>query len=186
MRGVKAKDLVALVDFIYLGEASIVQEQLERFLALTADLELKGLSGSSDKEAPAKRKSVTKVERSFKRNQQKKTVNKEKRVKEGKTSNVKFESNVDKVTVNPLDLKAKQTIRIDSDTMAKIDSYIERQSDQFACTKCDFTSTKKNHIREHVEKHIEDLTYLCNVCNRSFRSSNSLRNHDYRAHRRNC
>ena len=32
MRGVKAKDLTALVDFIYLGEASIVQEQLKRFL----------------------------------------------------------------------------------------------------------------------------------------------------------
>ena len=31
MRGIKAKDLIALVDFIYLGEASIFQDDLDVF-----------------------------------------------------------------------------------------------------------------------------------------------------------
>ena len=45
MRGVQAKDLEALVDFIYLGEANILQENLGSFLAIAEELKLKGLSG---------------------------------------------------------------------------------------------------------------------------------------------
>ena len=117
MRGVKAKDLVALVDFIYLGEASIVQEQLEGFLALAEELELKGLSGSVEEEAPAKRKSVTKVDKSLKQTQQRISANREKHVKEGEISNVKCSSNVDEVVVNTSDPRVKQTTCIDRDTM---------------------------------------------------------------------
>ena len=46
MRGLKAKDLVAIVDFIYHGEANIYQEDLDGFLALAEELQLKGLAGS--------------------------------------------------------------------------------------------------------------------------------------------
>ena len=48
MRGLKAKDLVAIVDFIYHGEASIFQEDLDGFLALAEELQLKGLAGSQN------------------------------------------------------------------------------------------------------------------------------------------
>ena len=48
MRGLKAKDLMAIVDFIYLGEANIYQEDLDGFLALAEELQLKGLNGSVD------------------------------------------------------------------------------------------------------------------------------------------
>ena len=46
MRGLQAKDLVAMVDFIYYGEANIYQEDLDGFLALAEELQLKGLSGT--------------------------------------------------------------------------------------------------------------------------------------------
>ena len=38
MRGIKAGDLVAIVDFIYHGEANIYQEDLDGFLALAEEL----------------------------------------------------------------------------------------------------------------------------------------------------
>ena len=46
MRGLKAKELFAVVDFIYHGEANIYQEDLDEFLALAEELQLKGLVGS--------------------------------------------------------------------------------------------------------------------------------------------
>ena len=46
MRGLKSKALVAIVDFIYHGEANVYQEDLEEFLKLAQELQLKGLSGS--------------------------------------------------------------------------------------------------------------------------------------------
>ena len=44
MRGVKAYELAAMMDFVYQGEANIFQDQLERFLALAEELELKASS----------------------------------------------------------------------------------------------------------------------------------------------
>ena len=46
MRGVNAKDLVAIVDYVYHGEAEVCKKDLDRFLALADSLQLKGLSGS--------------------------------------------------------------------------------------------------------------------------------------------
>ena len=44
MRRVKSDDLVALLDFLYFGQASVRQENLKEFLRLAEELEVKGLS----------------------------------------------------------------------------------------------------------------------------------------------
>ena len=44
MRGLKTRQLTTMVDFIYLGEVNIHQEDLEGFLLLAQELELKGLT----------------------------------------------------------------------------------------------------------------------------------------------
>ena len=47
MRGLKSEALVAMVDFLYYGEANVNQESLDVFLGLAEELKLKGLTGSS-------------------------------------------------------------------------------------------------------------------------------------------
>ena len=42
MRGVKAEELLAMLDFLYFGEASVNEESVEVFLGLAEELELKG------------------------------------------------------------------------------------------------------------------------------------------------
>ena len=44
MRGLKSEDLVAVVDYIYKGEADVFQENLDSFLSIAKDLQLKGLT----------------------------------------------------------------------------------------------------------------------------------------------
>ena len=44
MRRLKAKDLAAVVDFIYYGEAKIFQDDLNSFLAVAEELQLKGIT----------------------------------------------------------------------------------------------------------------------------------------------
>ncbi len=46
MRGMKAKDLIAIVDFIYYGEVSISDTDLSDFLAAANEFQLKGLTES--------------------------------------------------------------------------------------------------------------------------------------------
>ena len=48
MRGVTAEDLSAIVDFLYCGEANVFQENLNSFLSIAEDLQLKGLMGLID------------------------------------------------------------------------------------------------------------------------------------------
>ena len=45
MRGVKSENLLAIVDFLYTGEANVFQESLDSFLAIAEELRLKGLMG---------------------------------------------------------------------------------------------------------------------------------------------
>ena len=50
MRGLRSEDLVAIVDFLYHGEANVFQENLDSFLALAEELRLKGLTGGAEAE----------------------------------------------------------------------------------------------------------------------------------------
>ena len=43
IKGVKAVDLEALVDFMYFGEAKVMQENLEPFMDVATELKVKGL-----------------------------------------------------------------------------------------------------------------------------------------------
>ena len=49
MKGVKFEDLCAIIDFLYLGEANVLQESLDSFLGIAEDLKLKGLTGQTEK-----------------------------------------------------------------------------------------------------------------------------------------
>ena len=48
MRALKSEDLIAIMDFLYFGEANIFQENLDSFLVLAEDLQLKGLTTGTD------------------------------------------------------------------------------------------------------------------------------------------
>merc|ERR1719357_934493 len=50
LRGIRTKDMEAVVDFIYQGEVDVSQENLQGFLSLARDLQIKGLTGGSEKE----------------------------------------------------------------------------------------------------------------------------------------
>ena len=45
MRGMKFEDLLAVVDFLYYGEANIFQDNLYVFLNIAEELKVKGLTG---------------------------------------------------------------------------------------------------------------------------------------------
>ena len=170
MRGMKSNDLTALVDFIYLGEASVFQDHLESFLALAEELELRGFNDSSEeKAAEHPKESFTQNERHADQKQFK---------TEGVVSDVKHKSKTFEGEMVPIQTKAKLNSIIEPDTLAQIQLMIEKGIDGFFCTNCGYKSNQRGHLREHVEKHIEGLEYPCSLCNKVYRSSASLRMHN--------
>jgi uncharacterized C2H2 Zn-finger protein len=61
MRGLAAKHLEAVMDYIYLGETNIRQEDLDAFLAIAEDLQLKGLTGSQNDPFEGTKKQITQI-----------------------------------------------------------------------------------------------------------------------------
>ena len=45
LKGMKSVDVASILDFLYLGEANVDQDNLESFLAVAEELQLKGLMG---------------------------------------------------------------------------------------------------------------------------------------------
>jgi hypothetical protein len=64
LRGVSYSDLVSILDFIYNGEVNVAQEDLNSFLAVAEELQIKGLTNrennSSNNDTGSSRKSTTK------------------------------------------------------------------------------------------------------------------------------
>ena len=47
LKGFQSQDLVAILDFLYFGEAKVFQENIDSFLAIAEELKLKGLTGQN-------------------------------------------------------------------------------------------------------------------------------------------
>ena len=96
MRGIKGRELNAVVDFLYQGEANILQEELQSFLTVAGEFELEGLTESVEKGSLANMKYLS-IRQSL--NQDPQWTNEmdcEKSLKEDpRLANVKCEVNVD-------------------------------------------------------------------------------------------
>ena len=181
MRGLKTRQLTTMVDFIYLGEVNIRQEDLDGFLLLAQELELKGLTGEDTgteeigmnkfEICPGKesKRDLGNQNYSNKNNQRPKIV----------TSN---EANQDMCptetkTLVPAETNMRQRIHIENDVLQLRETMFEKVDNLWTCKVCKFTSGIVGNLREHVEKHIEGVEYPCNLCGKVMRSSKSLRNH---------
>merc|ERR1712129_573489 len=76
MRCLKSEDIVAMVDFLYFGEANVYQENLESFLALAEELQLKGLIGSNAEKEVAEENTKPMIKKKHPTHVQKQTFTK--------------------------------------------------------------------------------------------------------------
>ena len=138
MRGIKSSSLAAIVDFIYLGEANVFQEEFESFLALAEELQLKGLDGSSKEKAPENPKE------SFSHTEREADLNQRQNTSERKRSTVKFDFEANTFETNTFEAetfeaktlegtvmisqqKPKLDSMIEPDIMARIESMMEKR-----------------------------------------------------------
>ena len=181
MKGIKSSSLTAIIDFLYFGEANLFQEELDSFLALAEELQLKGLGSNSEEKFPEHQTET------FDQTERRTFVNQKQNDPERKASSNHFKSKpslFEGTMVMPYQQKPKLNSLIEPATMAIIESMIEKRIDGiYCCTNCGYTSKNQGHMREHVEKHIDGLEYPCNVCNKIMRSSSSLRMHKTQMHK---
>ena len=189
MRGLKSKDLVAIMDFIYLGEANIYQEDLDGFLVLAEELQLKGLTGSAEEDLMDEKTEIyqqmakPKLIQKTVQNAEPKLIPKEEYFTTEKTNNAENRKNKSIIPVNT------GKIILDSnydDIQNQIATMMERTTDgdyKWKCTVCGKATKDKQDIKRHIESHIEGLSYPCNQCGKVSRSSNALQVHLSKFHK---
>ena len=166
LSGVDSTSLGFVLDYIYQGEVQIYQNELDNFLEIAQKLKIEGLLSTEEPESKhAPQPEDQKVE-SF----HAESDYTERKVARTDHARSGYGEKVVSLTdMTELDEKIQQL-------MEKIDGI-------FHCKACNYSSRNKTHVKEHVERHIEGLSFSCQFCDKTFRSRNTLRVHYHSYHK---
>ena len=201
MKGINSEDLLAIVDFLYYGEANIYHDYLDSFLNLAKEIQLQGLNVTEDEGEEEMEDggtltrhydntiAPTRIERkhdAFRTDTESQNGS--------HFSQTNSEEQISFDTVFPLpkykfsgDMK-ELDVKIQS-LMCLGENRIRhgaKNTDQaYVCKVCGKESVKLQ-IRDHIEsKHLEGVSIPCNLCEKTFRTRMALRKHIYCDHRNN-
>ena len=176
--GVSSVNLGYILDYIYHGEVNLFQEQLDSFLESSQKLEIEGLIGQ---EGVGKLEQETYNENT--NYQEEKNI-----LPEAKTL-VRTYNNQKEITrrqyarpVNNDDFRIDVTSFTPEEIEEKLKNLYQKVDGVWTCKACDYTTTIKCNMRKHVDKHIDGLSYSCNLCHKEFRLINSLNCHKSNVH----
>ena len=167
LSGIHSTNLSLILDYIYQGEVQIYQEHLDSFLEVAQKLKIEGLITADNDEDP-NIKYEGRYENSPKTKVDAHDI-------EAFGSDEKVESEVSYFS-KPEKLIAV-TAHDNSAAEETIQENLVKEDGGYHCKICNFSRKKKIDVTRHIETHIEGLSYSCPVCDKIFRSRNSLKTH---------
>ena len=187
MRGLKSQDLAAIIDFLYCGEANVYQENLDSFLAIAEDLQLKGLTGqTNDNEVKPERKDSTRKIPVYKKelNLLRRSTEPPQAHNDNQIAITEHDTNFIAVALTNNfsgDLQELDNQTISMMTRASGKSVCDNPL--YKCTICGKEGEKGN-LKKHMEfNHLEGILIPCNQCEKTFRSRPALGSHALRKHK---
>ena len=188
LNGLHSSILKSVLDYIYLGEASVEQDSLERFLTASQKLRLKGLLLVPDEEVvPAPNPVVV--------DQNSMQVVQNIHIPDNSTQNIVQLPKRDSIIAPANDQifsKKPQTAKyykIEQPGATELDERISTMiskdefSKKYKCHVCGKTLCDRTSAIFHSETHFPDLVYKCDKCNKTAKSRNGLRQHKSTFHK---
>ena len=179
LRGFKSEDMTAIVDFLYRGEANVLQDNLDSFLAIAQELQLEGLTGESTNFDKIEDKAERRPLETRKMGASPKEVSKQSLPSAASTQRL-HNGTVAKESHFSVDV---------SDIDDQSNSLMLKTSDRahgkavYECKVCEKREIKGN-LRKHIEaNHLEAVLVPCPKCEKIFRSKNSQAVHMSRHHK---
>ena len=181
IKGVNNVELSSILEFIYNGEVSISQDDMEKYFEIAADLQIKGLSRENLEPI------YTDVKESDESDadtviysQISKSPSQLLHSYEEMGSTVMEDKDVDKAEVYvPMDEMQDKTPKKVSD---ESDPIYFREG-QWYCKFCKKAETKKSKMKCHLQTHgIIVFQHRCDYCGKSFKSKQLLKIHKYKLH----
>ena len=177
LKGVSNKSLVSILDFIYHGEVNINTEDLEHFITLGKDLQIKGLQDEFENSVETNKPPILRSEYKIKTESKIETVAHE----------IEYHTDIDKPKedIKSAPVKDKKVFTVSGefeDLHETINSMLERRDGVWTCKICGKQGTKstsvKNDIKKHIAaNHIDGMSYMCHNCNKTFKTDRNLSRH---------
>ena len=178
MRGMKSDDLLAIVDFLYRGEANVFQENLDSFLAIAEELQLKGLTGKTDEKVQDfevdEKCLPPKLLPAFMANSNiSKSSFKSQNYKPGENTTLAIPGNFSG-DLEELEERVKSMMEKSQNKLANGRGFAD------ICKVCGKEGLGYN-IKDHIEaNHLEGIVIPCNSCAKTFRCRSAFRYHSKR------
>ena len=177
--GIKSKELQFVLDYIYQGEVQIFQEELDRFLHIAQKLSLEGLTTAGEENVPDGGKPMPDQFDNSTANVIVKTETEKKQRKQStkeRRNDIKTMMKVGDADADEVNKKIDQNL-------------IENDDGTYSCGFCGKTGDAENKrkkylMQRHLETHLEGVSYPCPICQKTFRSKNSLNSHNSLYHRK--
>ena len=171
---VTSSELKLILDYIYLGEVQIFQDDLDSFLHKAQKLKLEGLQAVENEilnpsfiEEDESKEMLHHPGEDNILTSNEKIQNSKKR----KSCSVKNEDKVYPVQKSAIEVENN------SEVESKFHELVETEDGVYKCTVCAKTMTHRFSMRRHIETHMSGLSYNCNFCDKTFRSSRSYDRH---------
>ena len=168
---------MAIMDFLYYGEANVLQENLDAFLALAEELRLKGLTGGgaepekeSDHEITQDRGVPVKKEKSHKFTTPLSNFEDQSSSKASNTTTVALRNDRVSVELQDLDEQIKSMI-------TRTEISLPGKGNMASCNACGKQGPYKDMPRHIEANHIDGVSHACNICGKVSRSRGALSKH---------
>jgi len=181
LKGMHSTELELVLDFIYKGEVLVAENELNKFLEIAKELQVRGLQGDLQgvqENGPGTQNVFEKLNAG---NFHTRRISIEDEEYREKYLDVKGESSVD---VSKCALSKIEKCSVQPNTNyelldAEILKLIEKRGDLWNCKVCGKTAAKTSNIKAHAEIHIEGMSHDCPFCSKTFSNRNGVRTHIY-------
>ena len=190
LRGFQSQDLLAILDFLYFGEANVFQENLDSFLAIAEELKLKGLTGQTisgvveQQERGKNPEPIRNIRETFETETTQDSDVQNIHDAEG-AFKVNTVSNKFSGDLQALDEKVKSMMEKGQNLIQsgkQADGTPQHQR-AFICKVCG-KEGRLHHLINHIEaNHFEGISIPCDHCDKVFTARVNLRMHKTRFHK---
>ena len=192
MRGVKEVDLSAVMDFLYCGEANVLQKNLESFLAVAQELKVKGLQQDDKETGNQKEKETVDLKETGMVPNLAKSSPKPASNRKEKQGNNSIKSEPFQELSNEYGKTNDFSDQLEKHK-EKVNSMLERSENHisngelynlraYSCKVCGKEGVKTN-IKNHIEvHHMENISLGCPLCEKICSSMPALAYHKKTSH----
>ena len=200
--GISSEDLAWIIQYLYVGEVSVPQSSLQKFLKVANKLKCYGLDDKM-----LQRTTLNKIEEELVTNEvsnfEEIQVNTEVEQLLSKTDYEYLEpednksggditseiSTEESITESVPKVKPSELCRIEGKTfsMDHLKQFLKKtyhcnEDGFFSCNYCPKIQKYIGHMTEHVQIHVRNLEFDCDKCGKTVKSFGALRSHIYRDH----